>query len=171
MNICGGDARYNRVLFHRRASHGTDAGEVRQDGVLGFLWLVKLCVNHSRSALPLLFFLSSVIWVTSLRERCSVFTCSLLTLIGKAIKILVMLIRIMSKNIRLTPHKWCRYPNINSDYTCLLAMDGYFFDFSLFPFCFLYLPDRFTWKIKLGPSIYMLKNEIYVQRYLVASTV
>ena len=38
-------------------------------------------------------------------------------------------------------------------------MDGYFFDFSLFPFCFLYLPDRFTWKIKLGPSIYMLKKQ------------
>ena len=62
------------------------------------------------------------------------FTCNLQTLIGKEIKILVMLIRIMSKNIKLTPHKWCSYPNINSDYTCLSAMGGYYFHFFLSAF-------------------------------------
>lgn len=88
---------------------------------------LKKCITTS-------LFLSSVIWVASLRERCSVFTCSLQTLIGKEIKILVMLIRIMSKNIRLTPHKWCSYPNINSDYTCLSATGGYYFPFFLSAF-------------------------------------
>ena len=68
------------------------------------------------------------------------FTCSLLTLIGKAIKILVKLIRIICKNIKLTPHKWCSYPNINSDYTWLSAMDGYFFPFFLSAF-FIYQID------------------------------
>ena len=131
---CWGDECYNRIMSHGGTpmelmpGGSVKMGSLASCGWWSWLWITQEMYYH------FFFFLSSVIWVTSLRERCSVFTCSLLTLIGKAIKILVKLIRIICKNIKLTPHKWCSYPNINSDYTWLSAMDGYFFPFFLSAF-------------------------------------